>query len=136
MALTKPIIGQASWGQPLNTALDYLDSQGQTAQATADSASTAANAAQSTANSAQTAADSAVTTANNAQTTADSAIDTNYKAAIRNSGNGTWPARPTNTVVMWIETQSSTPQVPPGMTNGDYYIGPDGMAGLAPGGTP
>ena len=52
------------------------------------------------------------------------------------ASDGTWPARPAVGLVTWVETSPDAPQVPPEMASGDLYIGPDGMTGLGPGGTP
>lgn len=50
--------------------------------------------------------------------------------------DGTWPTRPVVGLVTWVDTMPSSPLVPPDMATGDLYIGPDGMDGLGPGGTP
>ena len=50
--------------------------------------------------------------------------------------DATWPPRPVVGHVTWVDTAPDAPQVPPGMVAGDLYIGPDGMSGLGPGGTP
>lgn len=134
MSVSKPSIGQLTWGQVLNDALDSIDTNVSAAQSAADAAATAASNAQTTANTANTAAATAQARADSAYTLATP--DPNHKTLIRDSGTGTWPSRTSATVHTWIETQPATPKVPNGMANGDYYIGPDGMSGLAPGGTP
>lgn len=50
--------------------------------------------------------------------------------------DGTWPDRPTAGTVVWLETNPSSPKAPDDIINGDFYDGPDGMTGVAPGGTP
>lgn len=69
-------------------------------------------------------------------TTLAAKADSTNALTVPRPSTGTWPARPTAQVVTWIDTLPGTPKVPPGMANGDLYFGPDGMVGLAAGGTP
>ncbi|MEQ7008475.1 hypothetical protein ABN028_20075 [Actinopolymorpha sp. B17G11] len=56
--------------------------------------------------------------------------------AVPRATGGAWPARPAAQHVTWIETLPATPLVPAGMVDGDLYLGPNGLTGLPPGGTP
>lgn len=81
----------------------------------------------------------AITPANiGAASTADLALkaDATGTLMVARVSDGSYPDRPTAGTVIWVETLPSTPEVPAGMINGDVYIGPDGMAGLAAGATP
>lgn len=55
---------------------------------------------------------------------------------IARNSDGSWNDRPDVGLAIWVETEPDTPQVPPAMISPDVYIAPDGMAGLAAGGTP
>lgn len=71
------------------------------------------------------------------QTAADGryAATTGVLMVARNTDD-TWSDRPTAGVVVWLEMNPSSPLCPDGMIDGDFYDGPDGMTGVAPGGTP